>query len=113
MKRIRAYAVIAFFGAVLLHGCAPKQQALTEEPKRFYEVSANKRHLIVSNASFGEYIILDDGSEWEISPLDNYTAMTWQNNQAVVVILSSDPDYPYLIINRDKGTMIEAKLVRY
>jgi hypothetical protein len=113
MKRIRAYVVIACFLAIIPPGCAPKQQSFTEEPKRYYEVDANNRHRIVSNASFGEYIVLDDGSEWEISPLDNNTAMTWQVNHAVVVTLSSNDEYPYLIINREKGTMVEAKLVRY
>jgi exosome complex RNA-binding protein Rrp42 (RNase PH superfamily) len=113
MKRIRAYVIFTAFLVMFLPGCAPMQQKLTEEPKRYYEVDDNKRYRIVSNAAFGEFIVLDDGSEWEISPMDNNTVMVWQNNQAVVVILSSNPEYPYLIINRDKGTMAEAKLIRY
>jgi len=54
-------------------------------------------------------IRLEDGSLWEISPLDRIDTSLWLPVDGIIIIESRNPLYPYKLINkRDKA---EAKFI--
>lgn len=67
----------------------------------------------VSKNYEGKYIELEDGSLWEISDLDQIDTQLWLDMDDIVVVESSNPFYPYLLINTDDKTKAEAKLIRF
>lgn len=58
----------------------------------------------------GKMILLEDGSLWEVSPIDVVTSMIWLPVSDVTVI-ESDGIFPYKIINTDDGESVEAKYI--
>ncbi len=68
-------------------------------------------HWIKKNVDSGTFIILEDGSLWQIDPLDKVDAMLWLpvSNITVVESSSGSPGYDYLLINTDDGETAHAK----
>ena len=66
-------------------------------------------HWISKNIDSGAFIKLEDGSLWEISPIDKINSMLWLPISNITIIESKNPLYPYLLVN-DDGTKVEAKL---
>jgi len=68
-------------------------------------------HWIKKNVDSGTYIILEDGSLWEIDPFDKIDAMLWLPISNITVIESSSgsPSYDYMLINTDDGEKAHAK----
>ena len=68
-------------------------------------------HWIQKNVDSGTYMILEDGSLWEIGPLNKVDAMLWLPISSITVVESSDgsPGYDYLLINTDDGEKAHAK----
>lgn len=68
-------------------------------------------HWIEKNVDSGTYIILEDGSLWQIDPIDKIDAMLWLPVSNITVIESSSgsPGYDYLLINTDDGEKAQAK----
>lgn len=68
-------------------------------------------HWIKKNVGSGTYIILEDGSLWQIDPLDKIDAMLWLpiSNITVVESSSGSSGYDYLLINTDDGEKAHAK----
>jgi len=68
-------------------------------------------HWIKKNVDSGTYIILEDGSLWQIDPLDKIDAMLWLPISNIIVVESSSgsPGYDYLLINTDDGEKAHAK----
>lgn len=71
------------------------------------------RHWIRENIGRGSYILLEDGSLWQVDPLDKIDAMLWLpvSNITVVRSNSGSPGYDYLLINTDDGEKAHAKYV--
>ena len=69
------------------------------------------RHWVSKNIDSGKFIKLEDGSLWEISPIDKINSMLWLPISNITVIESKNPYYPYTLINTDEGTKVEAKLL--
>lgn len=68
-------------------------------------------HWIQKNIDSGTYIILEDGSLWEVDPLDRIDASLWLLTSEITVRESSSgtPGYDYLLINTDDAEMVHAK----
>ena len=68
-------------------------------------------HWISEKVDRGRFILLEDGSLWEISPIDRINTMLWLVAEKIIVIENADPFYPYKLINSDSGDTAEAKLI--
>jgi hypothetical protein len=67
------------------------------------------KHWVNKAIGQGAFILLEDGSLWEISPIDKIKTMLWLPTSSVVVIAGKNPEYPYgLVCERDTA---DAKLV--
>jgi len=78
-------------------------------PKAAAYGAAGQKHWVKSKADGGAFVQLEDGSLWQISPLDKINTMLWLPTENVVVVESNNPQYPYKLVGeRDTA---EAKLV--
>jgi hypothetical protein len=68
-------------------------------------------HWIKKNVDSGTYMILEDGSLWQIDPLDKIDAMLWLPISDITVTESSSgsPGFDYLLINTNDGEKAHAK----
>lgn len=68
-------------------------------------------HWIKKNIDRGTFIVLEDGSLWEINRLDKIDAMLWLPISDITVMESSSGSsgYDYLLINTDDGEKAHAK----
>ena len=68
-------------------------------------------HWIQENIDSGSMIILEDGSIWQIDPMDKIEAMLWLPISNITVVISNNvsPGYDYLIINTYDGEKAHAK----
>jgi hypothetical protein len=68
-------------------------------------------HWIKKNVDSGTYMILEDGSLWQIDPLDKIDAMLWLpiSNIRITKSTSGSPGFDYLLINTDDGEKAHAK----
>jgi hypothetical protein len=68
-----------------------------------------QKHWVSEKIDSGAIIKLEDGSLWQISPIDKINTMLWLPIDNLVVIESKNPQFPYkLVSERDTA---EAKLV--
>lgn len=65
-------------------------------------------HWIQNVSGGGKIIILEDGSVWEVSPIDIINSAIWLPVSNIVVVEDSGP-YPYKLINTDDGETVNAK----
>lgn len=65
-------------------------------------------HWIQTVVDGGNIIILEDGSVWEVSPIDRIHSMLWLPVSNVVIVNHSGI-YPYLIVNLSDKRAVEAK----
>jgi len=78
-------------------------------PKAAAYAAAGQKHWVSSKADGGAFIQLEDGSFWQISSLDKIKTMLWLPTENIVVVESSNPQYPYKLVGeRDTA---EAKLI--
>ena len=67
-------------------------------------------NLFVSiNIDSGRKIQLNDNSIWDIDPKDYNIAEAWLSSIPIKIVPSNDPDYPFLLVNRNTGISIKAK----
>ena len=68
-------------------------------------------HWVKKNVDSGTYIILEDGSLWQIDPMNKIDAMLWLPISEITVLKSTSgsPGYNYLLINTDDGEQAHAK----
>lgn len=66
-------------------------------------------HWVREKIGRGEYIILEDGSLWEISRLDRIDTALWLTTESIVVLENSSGLLPYKLINTDTEDVVEAK----
>jgi len=79
-------------------------------PSKNYNGSG-EGHWIAENIDFGRFIKLEDGSLWEISPLDIIYTGIWLVISDIVIFESNDPNYPYILINTEDVEKANAKLI--
>ncbi len=61
----------------------------------------------------GEIIILEDGSIWGISPLDQIDSMLWLPVTDITVLDNSNLLYPYKLVNTEDDEIVEARLLGF
>lgn len=74
-------------------------------------VGEGSGHWIEEVSGSGKIIELEDGSVWEVSPLDIIETALWLPVTDIIVKRNNDPLYPYLLINKDDGEKAHAKLL--
>ena len=124
-------ATLESYGIVEFHGCpsgvsgpgileASKPRIFSEEdfadaPKESVSgglySSIGKGHWVSKNLDSGYSIKLEDGSLWEISPIDRVDTSLWLVTEEITVTDSGNPMYPYKLINTDTEDVVEAKLL--
>jgi hypothetical protein len=65
-------------------------------------------HWIQTVSSGGKILTLEDGSIWEVSPIDVIYSAIWLPISNIVVVEDSGP-HPYKLINTDDGETVNAK----
>ena len=84
----------------------------TKRPKKATVYpGVGSKHWIQKVIDGGKLILLEDGSMWEVSPLDIVTTCIWLPVSDISVVSGKDPVYPYMLINTDDGEMANAKYV--
>lgn len=73
--------------------------------------STGSGHWVSKKIDSGKYIKLEDGSLWEISPLDKINTILWLTLDDITVIESDNLLYPYILVNTDDDETAEAKLI--
>ena len=68
-------------------------------------------HWIMENINTGEFIKLEDGSLWEISPFARIHTALWLPVSRITVLQGRNPVYPYVLINSDDTEKADAKLI--
>lgn len=68
-----------------------------------------QKHWVSKKIDSGAFVKLEDGSLWQISPIDKINTMPWLPTDTVVVIESRNPQYPYKLVGERDAA--EAKLV--
>lgn len=63
------------------------------------------------NIDNGRELQLSDNSIWEISPSDTQTSAVWITPFPVKIESSSNPNFPYRIINLNSGASVQARPV--
>lgn len=66
-------------------------------------------HWIRKVINNGKIIILEDGSLWEVSPLDQIISSLWLPTSSIYVVQTNNPFYPYKLINTDDDESVQAK----
>lgn len=71
------------------------------------------KHWIQSTSSGGAMITLEDGSIWEINPVDRVDTMLWLPITDITVLRATSPvgDYKYLLVNTEDGEKALAKYI--
>ena len=67
-------------------------------------------HWIQSVSAGGKIVVLEDGSLWEVSPIDVIYSAIWLPISNIAVIEDSGP-YPYKLINTDDREVVNAKFL--
>ena len=75
-------------------------------------VGIGEGHWINKVEGDGKYVHLEDGSVWEISPLDRIDTMLWLPVTDITVAEGDDPNYPYRLTNTDDNEAVDAKLIK-
>jgi hypothetical protein len=78
--------------------------------KSIYYVTGSE-HWIQEISGGGKIIILEDGSIWEVSPIDVIDSALWLPTSNIIVVLDVGP-YPYKLINTDDKETVNAKLIK-
>ena len=80
-----------------------------QRPKGSYPISSSQ-HWIQQVIASGKLIVLEDGSLWEVSPIDIVYSSIWLPISNIAVLEGSGL-YPYKLINLDDGETVNAKFL--
>jgi len=68
-------------------------------------------HYLEGNYNSGSRIVLDDGSMWDIDPVDKIVAALWEYNSVITVTSTKGGKYPYELTNSDDGKEVRANFI--
>jgi hypothetical protein len=60
----------------------------------------------------GNLIKLEDGSLWQVSPIDAIDSALWLPVSDITVIEGDDPSYPFKLVNTDENEVVRARPLR-
>lgn len=69
-------------------------------------------HSIDTVLDDGNFVRLDDGTLWQISPVDAVTTSTWSGASEITIIKLDNSTYPYKLINTDDNESVRARRMR-
>jgi len=97
-------------GASKCGAAASAPEATTRRGAATYATGGG--HWIHDNSD-GKIITLEDGSLWQIDPLDQVDTMLWLPATSITVVRDSHAlgDYIYLFVNKDDGERAHAKFL--
>lgn len=72
---------------------------------------AGGNHWIKAVVERGQTIQLEDGSVWQINPLNKVDAILWLATERITIVDSGNAFYPHKLINTDGKSTAEAKLI--
>lgn len=72
---------------------------------------AGGNHWIKAVVERGQTIQLEDGSVWQINPLNKADAILWLATERITIVDSGNALYPHKLINTDGKSTAEAKLI--
>jgi hypothetical protein len=70
-----------------------------------------KEHYIEGNYNRGSMIVLDDGSMWDIDPVDTMIAALWDNSAVITVSSTTAGKYEYVLSNSEDGKDVRANFI--
>jgi hypothetical protein len=70
----------------------------------------DNEHYIESNSS-GSMIVLDDGSIWDIDPVDKMISALWKYEAIITVTSTSGGKYEYVLNNSEDGKKVRANYI--
>jgi hypothetical protein len=73
--------------------------------------AAGGGHWIKSVIERGQTIQLENGSLWQINPLNKVDAILWMSMEQITVVESGNALYPYKLVNTSSKSAAEAKLI--
>lgn len=87
-------------------------QSTIKQKPLVYE-GGSSGHWIKENIDRGTFILLEDGSLWEIDPLDKIDASLWLKIENITITTSNKGGvgYDYLLINTDDKAKAHAKYI--
>jgi len=71
----------------------------------------DRDHYMEGSYSRGSLIVLEDGSMWDIDPVDTMIAALWAYNSVITVSSPGGGKYDYLLSNSDDGKKVRAKFI--
>src|ERR1700722_1167340 len=78
-------------------------------PSRITPTEKQENLFVSINIDSGRKIQLNDNSIWDIDPRDYAISEAWLASIPIKIVPSDDPDFPYLLVNRNTGVSIRAK----
>ncbi|MDI6854812.1 MAG: hypothetical protein QME75_14565 [Deltaproteobacteria bacterium] len=66
-----------------------------------------EKHWIADKSDDGSIIILEDGSVWQVDPVDRVDSMLWLPTEDIII-----PDSYDCLINTDNGEKVDAIRIR-
>jgi hypothetical protein len=60
----------------------------------------------------GNLVKLEDGSLWQVEPIDVVDSALWLALDNITVIEGDDPGYTYKLINTDENEIVNAKKIQ-
>lgn len=75
-------------------------------------VSVGGGHWVKKVLDGRKIIELEDGSLWQVDPLDRIDSALWLPLDNITVIEGDDPGYPYKIVNTDDNHLVNVKPLR-
>jgi len=89
-----------------------KIKQLDDEKRKLNELTNSDNHWIQKVIENGKYILLEDKSLWEISPIDVIYTSIWLPITNILIVESKNRSFPYYLINTDDGEKVAAKLIK-
>jgi hypothetical protein len=90
-----------------IHPFSPTDTSIRKSITGMYSDDGNEHH-IQRNYSNGSTIVLDNGSMWDIDPVDVIVSALWDNNAIIIVSTSNGGKYDYLLSNSDDSKSVRA-----
>lgn len=69
-------------------------------------------HWIDSVLDDGNFLKLEDGSLWQISPVDTVTTSIWLGTSEITIIKVDNSTYPYKLVNTDDNESVRARRMK-
>lgn len=78
-------------------------------PGRISPVEKEENLYVSINIDGGRKLQLNDNSIWDVDPRDYETSDAWLASIPIKIVPSNDPDYPFLLVNRNTGVSVRVK----